>query len=79
MTLVAVALVVAALVCLLFHTTRLVGVGIGVTGAALFSYLHPLLFSALLALCVLGGVIVCVNLFVIHCKRRSHGITKLLE
>ena len=40
---VTVTLVVATLLCLAFPTTR----GIGVVGAALLVYLHPLLFTAL--------------------------------
>ena len=70
MTLLALALVVAALLCVLFDTTRLLGVGIGVAGAALLFYLYPLLFSALLVLLALGGVALLCNLFFIHRKRR---------
>ena len=49
----AVVLVVAALFCLAFDTTRLFGVALGVAGIALMFFLHPLLFPAL---SILGGV-----------------------
>ena len=48
-----VALVVAALVCLLFDATKLIGVVIGVAGIALLFCLYPLLF---LIFPILGGV-----------------------
>ena len=67
-----VAVALAALLCLAFEATRLLGVALAALLLVLLFYLYPVWFAALF---ILGGVALC---SILYFKRRSsHAIPEL--